>query len=138
MRFVTMIVISILLVPSLLTTVTTTPTVAHAAEKTLEKPKLKIDKKGKVNIMESDGKVKTKQSLLTTFIKKYRVIIAGISGVGAVSMILFFIIGFIKLGATGSNPEARSQVIMGLVGSGLAAAGLGSVAFVTGVFFNAL
>lgn len=59
------------------------------------------------------------------FIVKYRNFIVGISGVGAVSMILFFIMNFLKLGATAGNPNERQKVIMGLVWSGVAAAGLG-------------
>jgi len=74
----------------------------------------------------------------TQLISKYRFFIAGVSGVGAVSMILFFIINFMKLGGTSSNPQGRSSAIMGLVFSGLAAAGLGAVTFIVGIFFNAL
>ena len=74
----------------------------------------------------------------TQLISKYRFFIAGVSGIGAVSMILFFIINFMKLGATSSNPQERSRAIMGLVFSGLAAAGLGAVTFIVGIFFNAL
>lgn len=74
----------------------------------------------------------------TKLISKYRFFIAGVSGIGAVSMILFFIINFMKLGATSANPQERSRAIMGLVFSGLAAAGLGAVTFIVGIFFNAL
>lgn len=74
----------------------------------------------------------------TKLIAKYRFFIAGVSGVGAVSMILFFIMNFMKLGATSANPQERSRAIMGLVFSGLAAAGLGAVTFIVGIFFNAL
>lgn len=77
-------------------------------------------------------------SAWTKLIEKYRFFIAGISGIGAVSMILFFVINFVKLGATSSNPQERSRAIMGLVFSGLAAAGLGAVTFIVGIFFNAL
>lgn len=77
-------------------------------------------------------------SAWTKLISKYRFFIAGVSGIGAVSMILFFIINFVKLGATSSNPQERSRAIMGLVFSGLAAAGLGAVTFIVGIFFNAL
>lgn len=74
----------------------------------------------------------------TKLISKYRFFIAGISGIGAVSMILFFIINFMKLGATSANPQERSRAIMGLVFSGIAAAGLGAVTFIVGIFFNAV
>lgn len=74
----------------------------------------------------------------TDLISKYRFFIAGISGIGTVSMILFFVINFTKLGATSGNPQARSSAISGLIFSGLAAAGLGAVTFIVGIFFNAI
>jgi len=74
----------------------------------------------------------------TTFIQKYRNFIVGISGVGAVSMILFFIFQFMKLGANATNPSARSQILVGLVWSGVASAGLGAVAILVGFFYNAI
>lgn len=116
----------------------TIPTNAEAKEVTLEKPKLFIDESGKVDVKAENGTVKSKQKIVTEFIAKYRVVIAGISGIGTVSMILFFIIGFLKLGAAGSNPEARSRAIAGLISSGVGAAGLGAVALITGLFFNAV
>ncbi len=74
----------------------------------------------------------------TNFIKKYRNFIVGISGIGAVSMILFFIMNFMKLGANAGNPQGRQQAITGLVFSGLAAAGLGAVSIIVGFFYSAL
>ncbi|AFV21965.1 MULTISPECIES: hypothetical protein [Bacillus] len=63
-------------------------------------------------------------SAWTNFINKYRNFIVGISGIGAVSMIMFFIFQFMKLGASAGNPQARSQALTGLIWSGIAAAGL--------------
>lgn len=108
------------------------------ADKVMHQPKIHIDNKGKLSIVGPGGKVQKKESLVTQTITKYRVVIAGISGIGAVSMILFFILNFIKLGAMSSNPEGRSRAVMGLILSGVAAAGLGAVTFVVGIFFNAL
>ncbi|WP_251030831.1 MULTISPECIES: hypothetical protein [unclassified Exiguobacterium] len=72
------------------------------------------------------------------FINKYRFWISGIAGIAAVSMILFFIIQFMKLGASAGNPSARQQAISGLVFAGIAAAGLGGVAIIVGFFYTAL
>lgn len=105
-------------------------------EKVLERPGLRIDKKGKVSVKNQYGNVESKTTLVNRFLKKYRVVVAGVSGLGAVTMILFFIIGFIRLGATSSNPEARSRTIMGLVMTAIAATCLGAVAFITGIFYN--
>ena len=73
-----------------------------------------------------------------TFIDKYRFWISGFSGIAAVTMILFFIINFMKLGASSGNPQGRSNAIQGLVWTGLAAAGLGGVSIVVAFFYNAL
>jgi len=104
----------------------------------LKKPSLYINAKGKVDIVSENGEIRKKESLITEFLDKYRFTVAGITAVGSVSMILFFIIGFIRLGAFSDNPVQRSMVIRGLVASGIAAAGLGAVALITGVFYNAL
>lgn len=116
----------------------TNPVTVFAADKTgISNSTVTVDSTGKVSYggdlaTGSDG------SAWTKLISKYRFFIAGISGVGAVSMILFFIMNFMKLGASSSNPQERSRAIMGLVFSGLAAAGLGAVTFIVGIFFNAL
>lgn len=73
-----------------------------------------------------------------TFIDKYRFWISGFSGIAAVTMILFFILNFMKLGASSGNPQGRSNAIQGLVWTGLAAAGLGGVSIVVAFFYNAL
>lgn len=75
---------------------------------------------------------------ITNLITKYRNVIVGMSAVGAVTMIAFFILNFLKLGATATNPSERAKVLQGLVWSGLAAAGLGSVSFIVGFFYYAM
>lgn len=69
---------------------------------------------------------------------KYRTVVVGISGVGAITMIVFFIINFMKLGSSAGNPQARSQALTGVLWTGLAAAGLGAVSIIAGFFYNAL
>lgn len=129
----------VILIPFLLfLSLISIPNEVAASEVKLEQPKLYIDEDGKVDVKSKDGTVKSKSKLVTEFIKKYRVIVAGISGIGTVSMILFFIIGFMRLGATGDNPEGRSKAIIGLICSGIGAAGLGAVTLITGLFMNAV
>ena len=70
--------------------------------------------------------------------EKYRGVITGLSGIGAITMIVFFIINFMKLGATSGNPQARTQALVGVLWTGLAAAGLGAVTIITGFFYNIL
>lgn len=116
----------------------TSPIEAHAAKgDEIAKSTVKVSKNGKVTYA-GDLKNGSDGSSWTKLIEKYRFFIAGISGVGAVSMILFFIMNFLKLGATSANPQERSRAITGLVFSGLAAAGLGAVTFIVGIFFNAI
>lgn len=74
----------------------------------------------------------------TKIIEKYKTVITFVSAVGAVTMVAIFIINFMKLGTTSGNPTERSKCIGALIWSGLAAAGLGSVALVVGIFYGAL
>ena len=69
---------------------------------------------------------------------KYRTVVVGVSGVGAITMIVFFILNFMKLGSSAGNPQARSQALTGVLWTGLAAAGLGAVSIIAGFFYNAL
>ena len=72
------------------------------------------------------------------FIKKYRNFITGIAGIGAVTMVVLFIVQFMKLGASAGNPQARSQALVGVLWTGIAAAGLGAVTLIVGFFYNAV
>ena len=77
-------------------------------------------------------------SAFETIINKYKVVITFVSAIGAVTMVAVFIINFMKLGTTSGNPTERSRCITALIWSGLAAAGLGSVALIVGVFYGML
>lgn len=82
----------------------------------------------------SDGGVGAWQRVLS----QYRGVISGLSGVAAITMIVFFIINFMKLGAAAGNPTQRSQALMGIIWTGLAAAGCGGVSIFVGFFYNVL
>lgn len=69
---------------------------------------------------------------------RYKAFIVGISGIGAITMIVLFIINFLKLGASAGNPQARSQALSGVLWTGLAAAGLGAATIIVGFFYNAI
>lgn len=73
-----------------------------------------------------------------SFIGKYRNFITGIAGIGAVTMVVLFIVQFMKLGASAGNPQARSQALVGVLWTGIAAAGLGAVTLIVGFFYNAV
>lgn len=69
---------------------------------------------------------------------RYKAFIVGISGIGAITMIVLFIVNFLKLGASAGNPQARSQALSGVLWTGLAAAGLGAATIIVGFFYNAI
>lgn len=89
----------------------------------------------------NDGSVTTNKDTENGFasiIAKYKNFIAFFSGIGAITMVAVFIFHFIKLGSTATNPGERSKVTTGLIWSGLAAAGLGSVTLIVSIFYNVL
>lgn len=92
--------------------------------------------------IENDGTVKTNtkdtDSAFGKIIDKYKGVITFVSGIGAITMIGIFIFHFIKLGSTAANPSERSKCTTALIWSGLAAAGLGSIALIVGVFYGML
>lgn len=73
-----------------------------------------------------------------TLFSKYKGFILAFSGIAAISMVGIFIMHFLKLGASAGNPNARAQATTGILWSGIAAALLGSVALITGIFYNAI
>mgnify|MGYP004631948887 CR=1 FL=1 len=92
--------------------------------------------------VDGDGTVKTgtdnTKGAFSKIIDKYKAVITFVSGIGAITMIGIFIFHFIKLGSTAANPSERSKCTTALIWSGLAAAGLGSVALIVGVFYGML
>lgn len=79
-----------------------------------------------------------KDNFFNTVLTEYQGIITFIAGIGTVSMVLFFILNFINLGKSQGNPQERQKAISGLIISGIASAGLGSVTMIVALFFNAL
>ena len=99
-------------------------------------PTIKFDSSGNVSgtIKDLDDKKTTLNNLLS----EYRTIITFLSAIGSLSMIAFFILNFIALGNSKGNPQERQKAITGLIVSGIATAGLGSVTLITGLFYNML
>lgn len=71
-------------------------------------------------------------------IDKFKFFVMGLTALGTVAMVLFFVWNFIKLGSTFDNEHARAGVISGLIWSAIASAGLGSVTFFVGMSLNLL
>lgn len=100
-------------------------------------PSVTIGNDGSMTIT-GDGFTTDSTSAWSAFLAKYRMFIVGISGVGAVTMVVLFIIQFLKLGASAGNPQARTQALTGVLWTGIAAAGLGAVSIIVGFFYNAI
>ena len=69
---------------------------------------------------------------------KYKGVITFVGGIATVTMVAIFILNFMKLGSTATNPTERQKVLTGLIWSGIAAALLGSVTLIVGVFYGML
>ena len=98
-------------------------------------PAIKIEN-GKLDL--TPIKPKTSDEFFKTALKQYRKVIIFVSGIGTLSMILFFILNFIKLGGSQGNPQERQKAVTGIIVAGIATACLGSVTAVVGMFYNML
>ena len=78
------------------------------------------------------------ESTWNKIFQKYKVIIAGVSGVLTLTFIVIFMINISKLGLSADNPAGRSRAIAGLLVTGIAVALFGAVTIICGLFWNAL
>lgn len=85
-----------------------------------------------------DGFGKTQESAWNTLFDKYQTVITGISGIGTLAMVMFFIWNAVLLGKASSDPGARQKAVTGLIWSGAAAMVLGSATLFVGVFYGML
>lgn len=92
-----------------------------------------VDGKAVVTGFEGEG-----AAAWESVIGKYKEFIVGIGSVATVTFIIFFILNITKVAASATNPTARSQAIMGVIWTGIAAALLGSVTIWFGFFYNSL
>lgn len=75
---------------------------------------------------------------ITTIITKYKTIATAIMGILTITMLIFMLIQFTKLGAAGDNEMQRKRAIMGILTTGIATALLGGATVVVGFFWNAV
>ena len=85
-----------------------------------------------------DGFGTTQTSAWQTLFDKYQTVITGISGLGTLAMVMFFIWNAVLLGKASSDPGARQKAVTGLIWSGAAAMVLGSATLFVGVFYGML
>lgn len=95
--------------------------------------------------MGADGKLTasninshTTDKFFEKVLTEYRDAIVFVSGIGTLSMILFFILNFIKLGNSQGNPQERQKAITGLIFAGISTACLGSITLVASMFYGLL
>lgn len=75
---------------------------------------------------------------ISNVLSKYKELAVGVMGVLTVTMLIFMLIQFAKLGASGDNDMARKKAIMGILTTGIATALLGGSTIVVGFFWGAL
>lgn len=91
----------------------------------------KINEGSEVATQNTDGS-------FTTVITKYKSIAVAIMGILTITMLIFMLIQFTKLGAAGDNEMARKKAIMGILTTGIATALLGGATIIVGFFWGAL
>lgn len=83
---------------------------------------------------EADGT----QEVWSQIFIKYKAVIVGFTGIAMLTSIIIFIVKFMQLQASSGNPTAKAQALQGLLWTGLATAGIGSVTVIVGFFYYAL
>ena len=92
---------------------------------------------GKINDSSEVAQQNTDGSF-TAVITKYKSIAVAIMGILTITMLIFMLIQFTKLGAAGDNEMARKKAIMGILTTGIATALLGGATIIVGFFWGAL
>lgn len=91
---------------------------------------------GKLSDSGADGQ--STDSTFNTIFEEYRNVIAGVSGVVAITMLLLFIIQAFRLGSSAHNASERQKAIQGMIWLGIATAIAGSVSLFAGLFYGML
>lgn len=77
-------------------------------------------------------------STWATIYQKSKGFIVGFAGLGTIIFLFFFIKNILAVGAASGNPQRRSEALIGVLWTGIAAAGCGSVTVIAALFWNAL
>lgn len=99
--------------------------------------KLSIGEDGLIKIEDRKSNL-TSEKTWNALIKRYKNVIVGFSAVAALTMLMWFIFKFTKLGVYADNPQQRAEVIRGLWVTGIATAFLGSVSLFVYIFYTML
>ena len=98
---------------------------------------IQLDESGGVKV-DGEDLSENRSDAWNNILEKYQGFISGISAILTATMVVLFMINFMKLGASVGNPQARSQALMGCLWTGIAAACLGSVTVIVGFFYKAI
>lgn len=101
---------------------------------------------GIFDIVSEDGSINESSEVATSnpdggfgiVINKYKAIAVALMGILTITMLIFMLIQFTKLGGAGDNEMARKKAIMGILTTGIATALLGGATVVVGFFWGAL
>ena len=106
------------------------PTIAHAD---VFDDFVSVDASGKVTAGASN-----KAPNMGGLVKQYKTIATVITSILTITMLIFMLIQFTKLGAAGDNEMARKKAIAGILTTGIATALLGGATIVVGFFWNVI
>lgn len=96
-----------------------------------------VDADGTIKLNQNATEAEQKQTLAKV-VSQYRTIASVITGILAVTMFIFMLVQFTKLGAAGDNEQSRKRAIAGILTTGIATALLGGASVVIGFFWNIL
>lgn len=92
---------------------------------------------GKITLGIGDHDATDPEEAYKNLTKNYKNVAVGITGVCAITSLLFFLFNITKLGGAGDNERERSLAIRGILFSGLALVLFGGSTVVVGLFWNA-
>lgn len=96
---------------------------------------VQVDKGGKVTVADgSDGEALR----LGGVVGKYKSVAVVITSILTITMFIFMLVQFTKLGASGDNDSARKKAIAGILTTGIATALFGGASIIIGFFWNFL
>lgn len=82
------------------------------------------------------GVLENEEEAEATILEKYRTVISILAGVSTLTMVLFFVLNFVKLAKSSDNPQQRQSAMIGIIFTGCATVILGGVMALFTFFYN--
>lgn len=104
----------------------------NAFARTTESLDLTVDENGLItgNISEEE-----KNEAVNDVLNNFKEFVGLVYALALVTMAIYFILYFSKIGASGTNAVQRSRAMSGILYSGIALAGLGSIGLLAGIIY---